>query len=83
MERKLILESCLRHGTWGLLEMYTLLTYDVVDFDVHPFGLWTDLEDLDRIYEQLTPVVDIKLHYKQHADLLLSLLMDKCPVSNN
>ena len=80
MERKLILESCLRHGRWGLLEMYILLTDDVVDFDVHPFGLWTDL---DRIYEQLTPVIDIKLYYKQHADLLLSLLMVKCSVSNN
>ena len=84
MERDFVLKSCLRRGSWGLLEMFMLLTDDIVDFDVHPTrGMWEDLDDLDRVHEQLAPAIDIKLHYEQYSDLLLSLLMVKCPVSNN
>ena len=84
MERKLVLESCLRRGSWGLLEMYILLTDDIVDFDDYPTRvMWDDLDDLDRVHEQLAPAIDIKLYYEHHSDLLLSLLMVKCPVSNN
>ena len=84
MERKLVLESCLRRGSWGLLEMYILLTDDIVEFDVHPIkSVWEDLDDLVTAREQFSPAIDIKLDYKEHGDFLLSLLMVKCPVSNN
>ena len=84
IERRLVLESCFRRGSWGLLEMCILLTDDVVDFKVLPLQLWNDHGDLDInvVHKQLAPAVDIKLDYKEHTDLLLSLLMVKCPVSN-
>ena len=78
MERKLILESCLKCDSWGLLEMYTLLTEDIVEFE-----MISDDWNLDSLSEQLSPVIDIKLNYKnkQNQHLLLSLLIAKCPVS--
>ena len=79
MERKLILESCLRSGAWGLLEMYVLLTDDIVDLHVRPSGVW---DNVDMMREQLAPAVDIKLNYTQHQDLLLLLLRARCPVGN-
>ena len=83
MERRLVLESCLRRGSWGLLEMYILLTDDVIDFDVHPTAVECEnLDDLDILREQLSPAIDIKFHYKQYGDLFLFLLMTKCPVSH-
>ena len=84
MERKLVLEACLRRGSWGLLEMYILLTDDIVEFDVHPTsGMWDDLDNLVTAREQLASAIGIKLDYKQYSDLFLLLLMVKCPVSNN
>ena len=79
MERKLILESCLRSGAWGLLEMYILLTDDIVDLHVRRSGVW---DNVDMMREQLAPAVDIKLNYTQHQDLFLSLLRARCPVGN-
>ena len=81
MERKLILESCLRSGRWGLLEMYILLTDDVVEINLeHSQAMKTSLE---LLRELLSPAVDIKLDYRKHQDLILSLLIARCPVSNN
>ena len=80
MERKLILESCLKCGSWGLLEMYTLLTEDILEFE-----MISDDWNLDSLREQLSPVIDILFNYKiieiQH--LLLSLLLARCQVSSN
>ena len=75
MERKLILESPLLAGSWGLLELYILLTDDIVELDVDPYDL-----DL-HIYSMLrncTVAIDV-----QHLDLLISLLIAKCPVSRS
>ena len=76
-ERKLVLESCLRRGRWGLLEMSILLTDDIIEFDER-----CDRWSPDSIREQLSPAVDIKLPLGQHQDLFLSLLIARCPVSN-
>ena len=78
-ERKLVLESCLRYGSWGLLEMYILLTDHTVEFDVVEPRIW----NLDAVLEQLSPTMDIKLDYMEHQDLLLSLLVTRSPVSNS
>ena len=83
MERKIVLKSCLRRDSWGLLEMFILLTDDVIDFYVRSRNQQEDLDDLNAVREKLAPAIDIKLHYEQYSDLLLSLLMVKCPVSNN
>ena len=81
MERKLVRESCLRSGRWGLLEMYILLTDDVGEINlVHNRTKKTSLE---LLRELLSPDVDIKLDYRKHQDLILSLLIARCPVSNN
>ena len=61
-ERKLVLESCLKHFDCGLLEMYVLLTDDIVEIDLCS---WSS-RDLDTWREKLTPAVDIKLPYRKH-----------------
>ena len=78
MERKLVLESCLKRNAWGLLEMYVLLTDNVVRFE-----MCSEVLDLDTVREHLCPAVDIKLPYKQNQDVFLSLLVARCPVSNS
>ena len=77
MERKLVLESCLQHKTWGLLEMSILLTNDIVEIDM----ISKDL-NLDTSYKQMARAIDIKLKYEKHQDLFFSLLKTRCPVSN-
>ena len=81
MERKLVRESCLRSGRWGLLEMYILLTDDVVEISVlHKRTMKMSLEEMREL---LAADVDIKLDYRKHQDLILSLLIARCPVSNH
>ena len=74
MERKLVLESCLKCDSWGLLEMHVLLTDDIVEFCS---GVGTSRELL------MTSAMYIRFPYIQHEDLVLSFLMVRCPVSNN
>ena len=62
---------------WGLLEMYILLTEDVREVELCSWILY-----LETMKEKGAPAVDIKLPYKQHQDLFLSLLITRCPVSN-
>ena len=77
MERNLVLESCLANDSWGLLDMYVILTDDIVEFDMR-IESW----DLERRREiTWSPAIDIKLNHKQHEDLVLSFLRDRCPVS--
>ena len=78
MERKLVLESCLHRGSCRLLEMYILLTDDVAEFNMiseHWF--------LDKKFEKLTPKgsKDVKVVYYEEEDLLITLLMARCPIS--
>ena len=77
MQRKFILKTCLRRGSWGVLEMFILLTDDIIDFDMTRHETW----DMDTSYDQLTSVEDIYFNYSQRLDSLLSLLTIKCPVS--
>ena len=70
MERRLLIESCLRLDKWGILEMFVLLTEDIVVFEEHQS--W----DLDVIREQLCPTTEMKLNNKTLQHLLLSLLVD-------
>ena len=76
MERKLVMESYLKCKIWKLVEMYILLTDDIVELDMR-YVNWT----LDVLPKQLTASSD-KDRYKQHQDLSLRLLIAKCPVSN-
>ena len=77
MERKLVLESCWAGDSWGLLDMYVLLTDDIVEF-----GMGSGLIDLARKQELTwSPATDIKLNHKQHEELVVSLLISRCPVS--
>ena len=78
LERNFTLEMCFKRGTFGLLEMYILLTDGIAELYVGGCG---DGDFLDRTREQLFPAVDIKLPHKQHEDLFLSILMARCPVS--
>ena len=75
LEKKLVLESSLLAGSWGLLELYILLTDDIFELDMTP-------DDLDLyVYRRLrncTVAIDVK-----HKDLLISLLIAKCPVSRS
>ena len=71
MERKLVWESCLYTGSCGLLEMYILLTDDVVEF-----GMFSKDWCSNMRLTQYTPIKEA-----QHQDLLIPLLIAKCPVS--
>ena len=71
MERKLVLDLCLKRRTWKLVEMYILLTDDIVDIDMRHVD-W----ELDVFRS-----TDIKLPQNQH--LILPLLRAKCPVSKS
>ena len=77
MERKLVLQSCMNSDSWGLLEMFILLTDDIVEFDMLSEG-W----DLDMECEHLGPDIDVKLDYLDHGDWLITILIARCPVSN-
>ena len=74
MEKKLVWESCLKYDSWGLLEMHILLTDDIVEFGMR------DVEMMREV--KMSKVIDIKLPYRQHEDLVLRFLMSRCPVSN-
>ena len=76
MKRKLVLQSCMNNVSWGLLEMSILLTDDIVDFDML-FWVW----DLDSECNQFLPDIDIKLKNYEHQDLIIPLLIAKCPES--
>ena len=76
MERNLVLQSNLTSDTWGLLEMYILLTDDIVEFNLPGRVLHTC-----KLRTNLISVIDMKLNCKTHQDLFLSLLIAKCPVS--
>ena len=78
MEKKLILQSCLTSRSWGLLEMYILLTDDVIEFD----DMSAECLNLEALREQESLTFDIKLDILQHEHLFLSLLMARCPVSS-
>ena len=79
MERKLLLKSCLKSRSWGLLEMYIFLTDDIVEFD----DVRVEDFDLETLREQESLLFDLKLDIIQHEDLFFSLLMARCPVSNS
>ena len=74
MERKLVRELCWK---WRLLEMYILLTDDIVEFDMGDVDLSPGAS-----LKQLAAVSDKHLDYKQHQDWFLLLLIAKCPVSS-
>ena len=76
MERKLVMTSCFTTSSWGLVEMSLLLTDDVVGFDMLSDG-W----DVDRECRKYVPDIDLKLDYYDHEELLVPLLIAKCPVS--
>ena len=76
MERKLLLQSCLKSVKWGLVEMSIILSNDIVEFGMISE---TDLEDLIDVQD---PESDVKLDYLDHSDLVIALLIAKCPVSN-
>ena len=78
MERRLLLESCLKSRSWGLLEMYILLTDDVSEFDDVRAEAW----DLEALREEESLTFDIKLDVIDYEDLFLSLLMTRCSVSS-
>ena len=78
MERKLVLQSCLTGDSLELLEMYILLTVDVIEFDLRSED-W----DLDMKREQLYPDFDVKLDYYKPEDFILTLLIARCPVSTD
>ena len=77
IERKLVLQSCMRSQLWGLLEMSILLTDDIVEFNMLSMEWY-----LDWACKQLNSNVDVKLYYRKHGDWLVSLLTARCPVSN-
>ena len=77
MERKLVMASCFTTSSWGLVEMSILLTDDVVEFDMISLD-----SDLDMECRQFVPDFDVKLDYYNHEELLVPLLIAKCPVSN-
>ena len=70
------MESCFTTSSWGLVEMSILLTGDVVEFDMLSEG-W----DIDRECRKYVPDIDLKLDYYDHEELLVPLLIAKCPVS--
>ena len=78
MERKLVLESCLHRGSSRLLEMYILLTDDVVEFNMISEDWF-----LDKKFKQFTPKgsKDVINVYYEEEDLLITLIMARCPVS--
>ena len=71
MERKLVLDLCSKRRTWKLVEMYILLTDDIVEIDMRHVD-W----ELDIFRD-----AEIKLPQNQH--LVLPLLRAKCPVSKS
>ena len=87
MEKKLVMESCLRSHRWGLQEMHLLLTEDIVEFDVNcscferntSFGLST-INNRQPLNIKCHGN-QLKCHGNQQQDLLLSLLIARCPVS--
>ena len=76
MERKLVLESCFRSCSFRLLEMYILLTDDVIEFNMISEHLHLDMK-----LEQLTLAFDVKLEDYEQEGWLITLLIAKCPVS--
>ena len=86
MERNLVLESCLMSDSWGLLEMYVLLTDDRVEFDPYSTNWILDSKHRRMKREQFfsaVQAVDIKLDYKEHKELFLTLLAARCSVSRS
>ena len=77
MERKLVLES-LEYEILDLLEMYILLTDDIVEFDVRPGRC-----NLDTVRKRFCSDYHKTYTYKQHENLLLTLLKTRCPVSTS
>ena len=64
MERELVRNSCLKRGTWGLLELYTLLTDDVAVFNMRPESFYQNYV----LKKQVTAAGDKNVDYKQHPD---------------
>ena len=71
MEGKLVLELCLKRRTWKLVEMYILLTDDIVEIDMRHVDWRLDV----------FRAAGIKL--PQNQQWILPLLKAKCPVSNS
>ena len=89
MERKLVLQWCLKSVSWGLLEMSILLTADVAEFDMrfHDIFELDTLDDWDQHVlgmqrQHFAPDIDVKLDYLEHGDWLTTLLISRCTVSN-
>ena len=75
MERKLVLE-CLKKDEYDVLEMYILLTNDIVELDVRPSH-----SHLDTILKRFCSEFNKTYNYEQYEYLLLTLLKTRCPVS--
>ena len=58
---------------WGLLDMFVLLSEDIVTFDVNT---------QKPIFQEMETNISSKFPHHEHGDLLLELLRVKCPVSN-
>ena len=64
-ERTHLLESYLEGPKWGYLEMFMLLAEDIVEFHV----------------DQANEKTSMRLNDEGYPDLLVSLLISRCPVS--
>ena len=70
--KDILLNYVLENPRWGLLDLYVLLTEDIVQFDADvpiPIAIWTVNRQASRF------------HYSDHTELLLKLLKNKCSVS--
>ena len=70
--KDILLNYVLENPRWGLLDLYVLLTEDIVQFDADvpiPIAIWTVNRQASRF------------HYSDHTELLLKLLRKKCSVS--
>ena len=74
MERKLVLQHCLYNQDWSLLELYGLLTDDIIALDVSG-GRDTGCHQMQTFDD------DAKFRYHKYPNLLLTLVRARCPVS--
>ena len=71
--KEILLDYVLENLQWGLLDMYVLLTEDIVKFDAFargPIDYWTKKHNVSKFI------------HRDHTELLLKLLTAKCPVSD-
>ena len=73
MAKDILLDCVLENPSWGLLDLYVLLTEDIVKFDRdarRPTTYWT--------VKPRRP----KFIHSKHPEILLKLLREKCSVSD-